>query len=240
LAALFASRGCEVVATDVSGAQAAQDGWIDSGQHASEADQLNQFGVCDPDRFAELVRFREVDMRHVPDDLRGFDFTWSACAFEHLGSLAAGQEFVLRQMDCLRPGGFAVHTTEFNVASNRSTEGTGQTVLYRRRDIVRLAEQLRRLGHRVDLDFSAGTDPADTHVDEEPWTDTHLKVRFHGFVTTSLALIVEKDPSGRSHPWQPDRRWRAHRAAERLRFGAERRLHRLADRAAHSGSRPAT
>ncbi|MGO8870791.1 MAG: class I SAM-dependent methyltransferase [Acidimicrobiales bacterium] len=239
LAALFASLGCTVVATDVGCDQAAQDGWVASNQHASDLSQLNSCGICDPDRFSERVRFREVDMRSIPEDLRGFDFTWSACAFEHLGSLAAGQEFVLRQMDCLRPGGIAVHTTEFNVGSNWSTVGTGQTVLYRRRDIGRLVRQLRRLGHQVDVDFAAGTGPADVHVDDEPWTDTHLKVRFHGFVTTSLALIMEKGPSGSSRPWRPDRRWRVHRAAERVRFGGARRLHRLVDRSIHPGTPPA-
>ena len=38
--------------------------------------------------------YREVDMRAIPTDLRGFDFAWSSCALEHLGSLGAGMAFV--------------------------------------------------------------------------------------------------------------------------------------------------
>ena len=48
-------------------------------------------------------------------DLPGFDAVWSSCCFEHLGSPQAGLDFVLASMDCLRPGGLAVHTTEFDV-----------------------------------------------------------------------------------------------------------------------------
>ena len=86
----------------------------------------------------------------MPDDLRGFDFTWSSCAFEHLGNLAAGCDFVVEQMRCLAPGGVAVHTTELNVSSDDRTVESGATVLYRRRDIEDLAARLRRLGYRID------------------------------------------------------------------------------------------
>ena len=98
------------------------------------------------------VRYRAVDMNAIPDDLRDFDFTWSSCALEHLGSLDAGAAFVLRQMACLRPGGTAVHTTEYVVSSDTDTVEKGGTVLYRRRDIEALAEQLRAAGHEIELD----------------------------------------------------------------------------------------
>ena len=65
-------------------------------------------------------------MNHLPDDLRGFDFTWSSCALEHLGTLAAGADFVVAQMDCLRPGGVAVHTTEFLVDQRRPGRADGR------------------------------------------------------------------------------------------------------------------
>jgi len=172
--------------------------------------------------FDRAVTFREVDMRDIPSDLHGFDFTWSACAFEHLGSLAAGQEFILRQMDCLRPGGYAVHTTEFNVGSNTRTVGVGDTVLYRRRDLDYLVKALRSLGHAVDIDYETGTSPADLHVDHPPWSGPHLKIQLGRYVATSMALIIEKGPSGRTRPWRPNPAWRAHRLGQRIRFGALR------------------
>ena len=133
-------------------------------------------------------------MNNIPSDLRNFDFTWSSCAFEHLGSLEHGLRFVLRQMDCLKPGGFAVHTTEYNVSSNRETVDETQTVLFRRQDIERLVSDLRDDNHVIDVDFTTGRTPADLHVDEPPFTETHLKMRMSGFATTSAGLIIEKNP----------------------------------------------
>ena len=68
--------------------------------------------------FAQRVTFRPVDMNALPADLTGFDFAWSSCALERLGTLEAGMDFVLAQMGCLRPGGVGVHPTEYLVSSN--------------------------------------------------------------------------------------------------------------------------
>ena len=85
LVALFASFGCQIVATDLHEKKAQRLGWVDTNQHANSLEVLNQFGVCEPASFRQLVSFRPVDMNAIPDDLRDFDFTWSACSFEHVG-----------------------------------------------------------------------------------------------------------------------------------------------------------
>ena len=131
-------------------------------------------------------------MNALPADLTGFDFAWSSCALEHLGTLAAGMDFVVAQMACLRPGGVAVHTTEYLVSSNDATVEAGGTVFYRRRDIEALVTRLRRAGHDVDMDYTLGAAPEDLHVDVPPYTDVHLRTELAGHVTTSLALIVTK------------------------------------------------
>jgi len=202
LVALFAACGCDLVATDLSPERAEAAGWADAGgaaaasQYAGSRAGLNDHGLCDQALFEARVRFRHVDMNELPDDLRGFDFTWSSCALEHLGSLAAGADFVVAQMRCLRPGGVAVHTTELNVSSDTDTYHEGGTVLYRRRDVEELAARLRKLGHRIELDLTPGTTPADLHVDVAPFTDTHLRTRLGDYVTTSLALVIERGPAG--------------------------------------------
>ena len=209
LPSLFASLGCEIVATDLDVAQATEAGWVAGGQHAAALADLNRAGLCDPDQFAQRVSFRPVDMNRIPDGLRGFDFTWSACAFEHLGSIERGQEFLLRQMSCLRPGGVAVHTTEFNVSSDRSTVTWGPTVLFRRRDVDWIARHLRRGGDRLDVDFDTGSSVADRHVDVPPYTNVHLKTMVSSYVTTSLALVIEKNPDRPAErsvaPWRQAR-----------------------------------
>jgi SAM-dependent methyltransferase len=191
LAALFASYGCHIVATDMDAAQASAVKWTGTGQHASDVMRLNHNSVCDAGMFAERVVLQTVDMNTIPDDLCGFDFTWSACALEHLGSLEASTRFVLRSLDCLRPGGVAVHTTEFNVSSDTDTLSNGDTVLFRRRDVEALAAHLRGLGYTIDLDLDQGSGPADGYVDVPPYQhEPHLKLLLGGFVTTSLGLIV--------------------------------------------------
>src|SRR5687768_14104099 len=55
LAALFASRGCEIVATDLDERQAGKLGWITTNQHAARLEDLNTDGLCDPDEFRYLV-----------------------------------------------------------------------------------------------------------------------------------------------------------------------------------------
>ena len=131
-------------------------------------------------------------MNAIPEDLRGFDFTWSSCALEHLGSLGAGTDFVVRQMECLRPGGTAVHTTEYVLTSTDDTVEAGGTVLYRRRDIEALVARLRDAGHAIEVDFTEGDSPDDLHVDVPPYSDVHLRTRLGAYVTTSLALVVTK------------------------------------------------
>jgi SAM-dependent methyltransferase len=193
LVAAFAARGCEIVATDLDPGRAAAAGWVESEQHATGLADLNRYGLCDPDGFAERVTLRVVDMTDIPADLRGFDFTWSLCAFEHLGSLDAGLRFVLESMRCVRPGGVAAHTTEFNLSSDDQTVTEGPTVLYRRRDITSLVQWLRQGGHQVEpLDLTVGDSPADRHVDVPPFTSTHLRVQVGGFTATSLALVVRR------------------------------------------------
>jgi len=201
LVALFASYGCDLLATDQPPELAASTGWTDSTvEYAHGLAGLNEDGLCADELFTRHVEYRDVDMNAIPEDLGGFDFTWSSCALEHLGSLQAGADFVLAQMRCLRPGGVAVHTTEYTVSSNDTTLETGATVLYRRRDMEAMVKRLRRAGHAIDIDYTEGTTPEDLHVDTPPYTNVHLRTTLGEYVTTSLALIIEKG-SGRG-------RWR--------------------------------
>lgn len=194
LTALFASLGAHIVATDLDQAEAAEAGWVESNQHAAGLEQLNDRGLCPADEFRERVRFRNADMRNIADDLRDFDFVWSSCAMEHLGSLGHGVEFVRNAMQCLRPGGIAVHTTELNCDSDTDTIETGGSVVYRQRDLTALARQLRELGHHVEpLDFHVGETEADRYVDEEPYGGkSHIKLRIGPYASTSIGLIVTK------------------------------------------------
>lgn len=193
LAALFASRHIGIVATDLAREEAERQGWVDTDQHAANRDALNDRGICHPQLFEKMVEFRFTNMNAIDDDLREFDFCWSACALEHLGSIELGLAFIRNSLDCLKPGGVAIHTTELNCSSNSKTLDNASTVLFRKCDFIALAEQLTAEGHEITLNFDTGDLPLDNHVDMPPFsTDNHLKLQIEQWVTTSFGFIVRK------------------------------------------------
>jgi Methyltransferase domain len=192
LVAVMAQRGCEIVATDLDLEEATKQGWAPSGQYAATLEALNDRSICPPDRFASKVSYRVADMNKIDPDLVGFDFVYSSCAFEHLGSIEQGLQFVKNSINCLRPGGIAVHTTEFNVFSNDATIDHQQTVLFRRQDIERLAAELLDRGHEIVLNYNTGSWQFDRHVDVPPWSGIHLKIQLEQYVTTSFGLLIRK------------------------------------------------
>ncbi len=197
LASLFVSHGCEVLGTDLdlSAKGAVDEGnWAGTGQYATGLEAMNKRGICTPEELAARASFRFVDMNHIPDDLTGFDFLWSSCAVEHVGSLELSKQAVMNMMRCLKPGGVAVHTTEFNVLSDIGTVETGWAVLWRRRDLEELSARARAAGHRMaELDLESGTAFPDLYVDERPYKQMpHLKLRSDGnYIATSVGIIIE-------------------------------------------------
>lgn len=194
LTALFASEGVRVTATDLAFHGAVDLGWTTTNQHADGKEVLRKSGICADDVFETNVEFRECDMNAVPDDLRGYDFCWSACALEHLGSIEKGLAFIERSVECLSPGGWAVHTTEFNISSNTGTVDDMETVLFRRRDFERLAERLSANGHHVvPINWDPGHEVLDRFIDLAPYKEQpHLKLALSGFAATSIGIIIRR------------------------------------------------
>ncbi|HPH84422.1 MAG TPA: class I SAM-dependent methyltransferase [Ferruginibacter sp.] len=194
LPALMATYGCNIVATDIHPDEGVEKGWANGDQLCFGVEQLNKAGICEQEEFLRRVTYRPVDMNNIPDDLKDFDYTWSSCSFEHLGSLEKGFNFLKNQMKTLKPGGWAVHTTEYNISSNDETLEEENTVIYRQRDIDYIVSELRNEGHFVEeLDFSLGGLPEDFQVDYPPHTQLpHVKLQLDKFVVTSIGLIIQK------------------------------------------------
>lgn len=195
LPALMATFGCDILATDLDYDAGLTLGWDSGDQLCRGVDSLNERGICPPAVFREKVTYQSVDMNTIPSTLRGFDFNWSSCSFEHLGSIEAGIAFLRNQLDTLKPGGLAVHTTEFNLSSEKETvELDPNTVIFRRSDLTAFADWLAREGHEIEqFDFSVGTQPEDFHVDLPPYASApHIRLLLHGYVATSVGLIIRK------------------------------------------------
>lgn len=197
LPALFASFGARILATDQAAEDAEESGWSATSQHTFDLSALNQRGICTDRMFSELVSFRAVDMNDIPADLNEqFDFCWSACALEHLGSLDHGLRFIENSLRTLRPGGVAVHTTEFNLSSNDETMETQHCCYYRRRDMEALEQRLSSAGHGIaPIDWAIGEGFAERVIDLPPFAgrgEPHIRLRVDAFDTTSVGLIITK------------------------------------------------
>lgn len=191
---MFASLGPHIEATDIGDQEVAAK-WAPTGQHADDIAALHDERMLSRSDFDERVRFYNADMRDLSGFERGkYDFLWSSCALEHLGTLEAGLRFVLESTDLLKPGGVAVHTTEYNVSSLTETVIEGDNVIYRRSDIEGLDARLRAKGACLERpDFWPGSHEHDRLFDFPPFYTHgrhHVKVWLDGFVCTSILLIV--------------------------------------------------
>jgi SAM-dependent methyltransferase len=203
LPAILASRGVEVLATDIAAEDARAQDWIATGQHGASTDKLFRPHLSDRASFDRLVAFRSADMAALPEELLdgSRDIVWSACSMEHLGSHERGLAFVEAAMRCLRPGGIAVHTTELNLDAEGETLGQGNTMLYQLRHLEALSARLAALGHTM-LPLSHQHPPGimDQFVDVPPYEEgrvplgplspPHLRLSIAGYPCTSVGIVV--------------------------------------------------
>jgi hypothetical protein len=196
LASLFANRGSTVLASDlVSPTRGAN--WSETGQLAASRDSIRWPKLISGATFSENLHFQNIDMRDLSSFAdEQFDYSWSSCSFEHLGSLEAGMKFVLDSMRLIKSGGVGVHTTEYNITSNDETIVDGDSVIYRRSDIELLDRRLRANGCGIEsLDFDPGTESNDLLPDRPPYYQSgrqHLKLEMMGHISTSICLIIRK------------------------------------------------
>jgi len=217
LAAWFASRGAVVVATDKP-EDTTSDDWKSTGQHANGKDQLRRLKSTTDEDWGR-IHYAEFDMNAIgtpavnrllngcTDD--GYDLTFSCGSFEHIGGIQASIDFFVRQMAFLKPGGIAVHTTEYSTL--HTMLDSPDLCLLRSCDIAVIA---RRLAEQGDLllpfDPTPGNEPADFYIDRPPYPGNlvtpaevaipgttlgaigpwHLSMEVGGHITTSIVLIA--------------------------------------------------
>ncbi len=193
--AVLAKHGVKVLATDLDPADPHAYLW-DNGQLAKGSDNLYKQAILDRETFDGQVSYRVVNMNELPVDLLAgnFDFTWSSCSLEHLGSISKGLQFVVNQMGCLKKGGWAIHTTEFNFSSDLDTVDHQGTVLFRRSDIIALKQYLERSGYYLGpINFDTGSDVYDNYIDMPPYKSApHLKLQLGRYKITSILLIIRR------------------------------------------------
>lgn len=90
LPAAFASMGIDVMATDAPIDLDRADAWQATSQHSGDVSQLLHPEVAPDEVVLAKVSHRPCDMNRIDPTLRDFDFNWSSCCFEHLGSIEHG------------------------------------------------------------------------------------------------------------------------------------------------------
>jgi hypothetical protein len=193
LPSAFAKAGVHVTATDAPAELELRGGWAVSGQWTKALEELWKPDLVEKEAFFERVQYRPADMNAIPADLRGYDFCWSACALEHLGSIRHGLDFIRNSLETLRPGGVAVHTTEFNLQSDRETVEAHNVCIPRKRDIEQIIHELAADGHQAEpLNLWPGATPVDEYIDLPPFSTPTLKLLLGGVVSTSIGITVTK------------------------------------------------
>lgn len=194
LPALFASFGCDILATDLGSEDPAAASWQSGKQHSSAAEALFRPHLCGREVYDKNVTFTPVNMNSIPTNIMDFDFCWSSCAFEHLGTIDKGMQFIMNMLNCLKPGGIAVHTTEVNISSAENTIEEGPSVIFRQRDLEAIKQMLEAQGHFVEpLDFRLDGSNYDSIITHPPYTYTpHFKIVLDGYLSTSMGLIIRK------------------------------------------------
>jgi len=204
----LSSRGLYIRASDQAPEKALAQGWTETREHASSIDHLWHEHLVSREQFDRTVSFEFINMNQVPR-IGVFDFCWSICSLEHLGSIPLGLDFIENSLDTLRPGGVAIHTMEYNIDNEGETIDNWVTVLFQRKHIESIAERLARKGHQVaPLNFDCGDGPMDDFIDIPPYAldrllndasaarkqqhPSHLKLAIDGFACTCFGLVIRK------------------------------------------------
>ncbi|MBO1064033.1 class I SAM-dependent methyltransferase [Dolichospermum flos-aquae UHCC 0037] len=202
--------GWKITVTDLHPDQVKGMGWMETDQHTDMLEQVFYPDIVNQDTFKENVSLKYVDMNDIPDELHNkYDFCWSVCALEHLGSINKGLDFIENSLKVLKPGGIAVHTTEYNYTNEPETIDNWPTVIFQNRHFEEIAKRLKNQGYQVaELDFNVGNKPLDRFIDIPPysvgegwlskdtWNDInqggHLKLTVDGYPCTCFGLIIRK------------------------------------------------
>lgn len=219
LPSLFANMEADITVTDLHPDHVVTKGWAESDQHAGTLEKVFYPNIIEKAKFEENVEHKFVDMNDIPKELNNkYNFCWSVCALEHLGSIEKGLQFVENSCDVLIDGGVAVHTTEYNYTNENDTLDDCYAVAFQDKHFHDLKERLKKKGcELLTLNFDAGDGVLDRFVDVPPylWSEKstssgfksgmkegqwwninqhgHMKLTLDGFPCTCFGLIIRKN-----------------------------------------------
>ncbi|MBD5417793.1 MAG: class I SAM-dependent methyltransferase [Desulfovibrio sp.] len=208
------SRGCTITAGDkpLDEEDGGQKKWRSTGEYTESKELLFKQALVSREAFDAAFQLKYLDMNAIPDDSEAtYDFIWSVCAIEHLGSIDNGLKFLCESLKLLKPGGISVHTTEYNLFSDDLTIESPDLSFFRKKDFQRLRELLENKAELLDIDYALGDLPFDRYIDMSPYSPQdlseapftgleiphdnrtpHLRLLQAGFPITCMGLILKK------------------------------------------------
>jgi len=199
------SKGCEITLADLSEQPNKSNGAPGTTVTHALASAFRE-NLVERATFDRMVSSKQ--MSSISSDPARYDFCWSISAADRMGSIQSGIDFIEKSVDSLKPGGVAIHTTEFNFTNDSETIDNWPTVLFQRRHLESTIQRLEKKGCRLlQPDFDVGSRPLDRFIDIPPfpndmheksiaywWKDTmHIKLSIDGFPSTSFGLIAVKN-----------------------------------------------
>ena len=206
----FVKKGAKIIGTDIDINFESAKEWKNTNQHLSN---LKLRGIVDKNIFYNSFTTDYVDMNNIPEKYLNsqFDFIWSSCALEHLGSIKNGLNFIKNSLNCLKSGGIAVHTTEFNILSEIENCDHNSSSIYSKFDLLNLKNEVELLGYKVlPINFNRENNAINDYIDKpeyccgksvklceeimkNPKKASHINLLLHDkYVSTSIYIVIIK------------------------------------------------
>jgi hypothetical protein len=210
LVPLFVKLNASITASDLDPNDDNAKDWIKTNQHMKNGfERYISTGYIEKDFFEKNCAFEYINMNNIPIQFLNntYDFIWSSCALEHLGSIQNGLDFIINSLKCLKKGGIAVHTTEFNFKSNDITLETKGCVSFRKKDFDWLIQTVESLGYYIEpINYNRADTIVNNYVDKYPYNGstsaiffdlnnydvlkTHINLEIDGHCSTSIYLLI--------------------------------------------------
>jgi hypothetical protein len=192
--AALVSLGFKVTATDFLDGKIA-DVWTSSAQQSKSLLDLNERKIVSDNKFVQSCDFQNLDMNKIPDEyIESFDFVWSSCALGHIGSYQQGLDFILNSLTLLRPGGWAVHTTEIDTSPVLEKFESPDLSFYKLEDLENLIEKAQDLGFApIKIEKRPWVGRSEKYVVSQPWKDKpHLRIEIFGREINSIVIQIQR------------------------------------------------
>jgi hypothetical protein len=167
--------------------------------------------MLDEETFNSYCEKLYINMNNLPKKINNnkYDFLWSSCALEHLGSVKKSFDFIIKSLKFLKKGGIAVHTTEYNYISNDKTLITEDCIIFLKSHFKILGKKLKKFGYKLlPINFNRENTFINNNVDVYPYNTvkdcklcnyilndnkkTHINLNISGYNSTSIFFVIIK------------------------------------------------